>query len=75
MNLFQETTPAESRIIKKKYSSCSDHLAVAKIFSEWSNTQDRYIIESNGHTSNTSLSKTSLVLIYSEYLLNLFIYF
>ncbi|XP_025196518.1 putative ATP-dependent RNA helicase DHX30 [Melanaphis sacchari] len=58
VNIFKETTAVDSRIIKKKYSSCSDHLAVAKIFSEWNSTQNRY-----NNDSNTSLSYNNLILI------------
>jgi len=62
VNIFKETTSADSRIIKKEYSSCSDHLAVAKIFSEWNSTQNRY-----NNNSNSSLSRNNLILIHSEY--------
>lgn len=58
VNIFRETTAADSRIIKKNYSSCSDHLAVAKIFSEWNRTQNGY-----DNNSNTSLSNNNLILI------------
>ncbi|KAL4119170.1 hypothetical protein QTP88_012015 [Uroleucon formosanum] len=58
VNIFKETTAADSRIIKKEYSSCSDHLAVAKIFSEWNSTQNRY-----NNNSNSSLSRNNLILI------------
>ncbi|XP_022175512.1 putative ATP-dependent RNA helicase DHX30 isoform X2 [Myzus persicae] len=58
MNIFKETTAADSRIIKKNYSSCSDHLAVAKIYSEWNSTQNHY-----NNNSNSSLSRNNLILI------------
>ncbi|XP_060842325.1 ATP-dependent RNA helicase DHX30-like [Rhopalosiphum padi] len=58
VNIFRDTTAADSRIIKKKYSTCSDHLAVAKLFSEWNSTQNRY-----NNNSNTSLSNNNLILI------------
>ncbi|XP_060862840.1 ATP-dependent RNA helicase DHX30-like isoform X1 [Metopolophium dirhodum] len=58
VNIFKETTSADSRIIKKEYSSCSDHLAVAKIFSEWNSTQNRF-----NNNSNSSLSRNNLILI------------
>jgi len=61
VNIFKETTSADSRIIKKEYSSCSDHLAVAKIFSEWNSTQNRF-----NNDSNSSLSRNNLILINSE---------
>lgn len=67
MNIFIETTSAESREIKKKYSSCSDHLSVAKIFSEWNSSQNHYTNNSDDYDSNVSLSKNNLILMYSEY--------
>lgn len=69
VNIFKETTAADSRIIKKNYSSCSDHIAVAKIFSEWNSTQNRY-----NNSTNTSLSKNNLILISSEYKMYLIYY-
>lgn len=63
VNIFKETTAADSRIIKKEYSSCSDHLAVAKIFSEWNSTQNHY----NNNSNSSSLSRNNLILISSEY--------
>jgi len=62
VNIFKETTAADSRIIKKNYSSCSDHMAVAKIFSEWNSTNNH-----NNNNSDSSLSRNNLILIYSEY--------
>lgn len=70
VNIFKETTPAESRMIKKNYSSCSDHLAVAKIFSEWKTTRDRYSNDSNYYSDNPSLSNNSLIMMYSKYYIN-----
>jgi hypothetical protein len=72
VNIFRETTPAESRMIKKNYSSCSDHLAVAKIFSEWNTTRDRYSNDSNYYSNNLSLSNNSLILMYSKYYTHFF---
>lgn len=69
VNIFKETTAANSRIIKKEYSSCSDHLAVAKIFSEWNSTQNH-----NNNNSNSSLSRNNLILISSEYKIYLVYY-
>lgn len=67
LNIFKETTPSNSRLIKQNYSSCSDHLAVAKIFSEWNHTQNNYTCESSGEHTNPSISKNSLTMMYSEY--------
>lgn len=67
VNIFRETTAGDVRTIKKDYSSCSDYLAVEKIFSEWSSTQNQN--DSNNHSSsiNVLLSKNSLILMYSKY--------
>lgn len=76
MNIFKETNAGNSRAIKKKYSQKSDHLAVAKIFSEWSGKyNNHYSTESNNQNDSYLLSKNSLILMYSEYFSNhLFIY-
>lgn len=48
----------------------SDHLAIAKIFSEWKNSQNTD--ESMNDYRNTSLSNASLILMLSEYNLTFF---
>lgn len=67
VNIFSEISAADSRVIKQNYSTCSDHLAVANIFSKWCNEQNPNSIESFNHNSNTLLSQNSLTLMYSEY--------
>lgn len=74
VNIFKETTSGNLREKKKNYSLCSDHLAIAKLFSEWNSTQNLHYATEPYNDDNISLSKTSLTLMYSKYYIHIFYY-
>lgn len=68
VNIFKDTLPSDSRIFKQKYSLCSDHLAVSKLFSEWNSLQNRRdVTQTNDLNNNYSLSRNNLILMQSKY--------
>ncbi|XP_050541071.1 ATP-dependent RNA helicase DHX30-like [Daktulosphaira vitifoliae] len=64
INIFKDATSVESRMIKKKYSENSDHLAVARIYSKWNKIQSLNKMESIDFCKENFLSEANLVLIF-----------
>ncbi|XP_050422024.1 ATP-dependent RNA helicase DHX30-like isoform X2 [Adelges cooleyi] len=62
VNIFKDVSAVDSRMIKNKYSPNSDHLAVAKMFSEWNQIQREDRRESTDFCRKNYLSEASLVL-------------